>query len=87
LRPIFGSDISHWDVPDMTEPVEEAHKLVDDRLIGEAEFRELMFLNPARLHAGMNPAFFDGTVVESAVRDALVNPETRLGPERPHHAR
>ena len=24
LRPIFGSDISHWDVPDMTEPVEEA---------------------------------------------------------------
>ena len=21
LRAIFGSDISHWDVPDMTEPV------------------------------------------------------------------
>jgi hypothetical protein len=75
LRPIFGSDISHWDVPDMTEPVEEAYELVEDGIIGEAESRELMFLNPARLHAGMNAAFFDGTVVESAVREALANPE------------
>jgi predicted TIM-barrel fold metal-dependent hydrolase len=71
LRPIFGSDISHWDVPDMTEPVEEAYELVEDGVIGEREFRELMFLNPARLHAGMNPEFFTGTVCETAVRDAL----------------
>jgi predicted TIM-barrel fold metal-dependent hydrolase len=71
LRPIFGSDISHWDVPDMTEPVEEAHALVDDGLITEQEFRELTFLNPARLHAGMNPEFFAGTICENAVRDAL----------------
>ena len=71
LRPIFGSDISHWDVPDMTEPVEEAYELVEDGVIGEREFRELMFLNPARLHAGMNPDFFAGTVCETAVRDAL----------------
>jgi hypothetical protein len=71
LRPIFGSDISHWDVPDMTEPVEEAYELVEDGVIGEREFRELMFLNPARLHAEMNPSFFTGTVCENAVRDAL----------------
>jgi len=71
LRPIFGSDVSHWDVRDMTEPVEEAYELVEDGIIDEAQFRELMFLNPARLHAGMNPAFFDGTVCESAVRTAL----------------
>ncbi|MGO9874944.1 MAG: amidohydrolase family protein [Acidimicrobiia bacterium] len=69
LRPIFGSDISHWDVRDMTEPVEEAYGLVEDGLIGEQEFRELMFVNPARLHAGMNPEFFAGTVCENAVRD------------------
>ena len=73
LRPIFGSDISHWDVQDMTEPVEEAFELVDDGIIGEPEFRELMFLNPARLHAGMNPAFFDGTVCEHTVRRALAD--------------
>ena len=73
LRPIFGSDISHWDVPDMTEPVEEAYELVERGLIGEREFRELMFLNPARLHAGMNPRFFAGTVVEDAVSDASLD--------------
>ena len=72
LRPIFGSDISHWDVPDMTEPVEEAYELVEHGLIGEGDFRELMFVNPARLHAGMNPAFFDGTVCERAVRSRPV---------------
>ena len=71
LRPIFGSDISHWDVPDMTEPVEEAYELVEDGVIGEREFRELTFLNPARLHAGMSPGFFAGTVCEQAVAAAL----------------
>jgi predicted TIM-barrel fold metal-dependent hydrolase len=71
LRPIFGSDISHWDVPDMTEPVEEAFELVEEGIIGEAEFRELMFLNPARLHAGMNPQFFAGSVCAAAVDAAL----------------
>jgi predicted TIM-barrel fold metal-dependent hydrolase len=71
LRPIFGSDISHWDVPDMTEPVAEAFELVEDGLIGEREFRELMFLNPARLHAGMNADFFAGAVCERAVHDAM----------------
>ena len=36
LRPVFGSDIAHWDVPDMTEPVAEAHELVERGLIGSA---------------------------------------------------
>ena len=76
FRPVFGSDISHWDVADMTEPVEEAYELVDQAVIGEREFRELTFLNAARLHAGMNPNFFTGTIVEGAVesaRDELVD--------------
>jgi predicted TIM-barrel fold metal-dependent hydrolase len=71
LRPIFGSDISHWDVPDMTEPVAEAHEMVERGVIGSQEFRELMFLNPVRLHAGANPHFFDGTVVAEATTQAL----------------
>ena len=32
-------DISHWDVPDMTEPVEEAYELVEDGMIGERRVR------------------------------------------------
>jgi predicted TIM-barrel fold metal-dependent hydrolase len=71
FRPIFGSDISHWDVPDMTEPVAEAYELVEKGVIGEEEFRELMFLNPVRLHAGVNPHFFDETVVAEATSHAL----------------
>jgi predicted TIM-barrel fold metal-dependent hydrolase len=71
FRPIFGSDISHWDVPDMTEPVEEAYEMVERGVIGAEEFRELMFLNPLRLHAGANPGFFDGTVVAGAAAAAL----------------
>ena len=71
LRPIFGYDISHWDVPDMTEPVAEAFELVEAGLLDERAFRELMFLNPVRLHAGMNPDFFAGTVCETAAGRAL----------------
>ena len=70
LRPIFGSDVSHWDVPDFTEPVEEAFELVEDGVITEADFREFAFVNPARLHYGMNPRFFEGTSVERQVAAA-----------------
>jgi predicted TIM-barrel fold metal-dependent hydrolase len=71
LRPIFGSDISHWDVPDMTEPVVEAHELLEREVIGAEEFREFMFLNPVRLHARANPHFFDATVVAEQATAAL----------------
>ncbi len=71
LRPMFGSDISHWDVPDMTEPVAEAWELVEKGLLGEGEFRELTFLNPVRLHGASSPRFFEGTCCETAVAEAL----------------
>jgi predicted TIM-barrel fold metal-dependent hydrolase len=71
MRPILGSDISHWDVPDMTEPVAEAYGLVERGVIAERDFRDLTFVNPVRLHAGSNPRFFEGTVCEAAARDAL----------------
>lgn len=71
LQPLFGSDIAHWDVPDMTEPVEEAFELVEHGLIDESQFREFTFLNAAKLHASVNPDFFKGTAVESAVATAL----------------
>jgi len=71
LRPILGSDIAHWDVQDMTHPIAEAFELVERDVIGEREFRELTFLNPVRLHAVPNPGFFEGTVCEGAVTEAL----------------
>lgn len=67
LKAIFSSDISHWDVPDMAKVVEEAYELVEKELISEADFRDFVFGNPISLFQGMNPQFFEGTVVEGAV--------------------
>jgi len=72
LKAIFGSDIGHWDVPDMKEVLQEAYELVEDGHISENDFREFTFSNPIRLHAGMNPDFFKGTAVEGAVDAFLV---------------
>ena len=67
LSPVFGSDIGHWDVPEMNEVVEEAHELVDKGVIENADFRDFVFVNPARFVTRMNPNYFKGTVVEDTV--------------------
>ena len=73
LRPVLGSDISHWDVRDMTEPIAEAYELVEHGVITDRDFRDLTFVNPVRLHAGPNPRFFEGTVCEAAATQALAD--------------
>ena len=65
LKAIFSSDISHWDVPDMAHVVTEAYELVEKGLINETDFRDFVFGNPVSFFRGMNPAFFNGTVVEA----------------------
>jgi hypothetical protein len=67
IRAMFGSDVGHWDVTDVGDVVVEAYELVEDGFITEEDFKEFMFWNPAELHAGMNPDFFKGTVVEADV--------------------
>ena len=71
LKAMFSSDIGHWDVPDMTEVLEEAYELVEMDLLNEAEFRDFVFVYPSMLHAGMNRDFFKGTVVEKDVAKLL----------------
>ena len=71
LKPVFSSDIGHWDVPDITEVTEEAHEMVEHGLISEEDFREFVFVNPTHLWTDMNPNFFDGTVVEDAVNKLM----------------
>jgi hypothetical protein len=68
LKPVFGSDIGHFDVVDCTETVEEAWELVDHGLITEQNFREFTFTNVVQLYKRMNPDFFAGTVVEAAAQ-------------------
>ena len=67
LNAVLGSDIGHWDVPDMKKVMVEAYELVEDGLMTEEDFRAFSFGNVVRMHKGMNPDFFKGTVVEDAV--------------------
>ena len=66
---IMGSDIGHWDVPDFSEPLEEAWELVEHGLLDEEQFRDFVFTNQVKLY-GVDPDFFRGTVIESAVAAA-----------------
>ena len=71
LQVMLGSDIAHWDLPDVTEVLEEAYEMVERGSIDEAAFRDFVFTNPARFYTGTNPAFFEDTVVEKAVAALL----------------
>jgi len=71
FRAVFSSDIGHWDVPDMSEVLEEAWELVEDGIFSEEDFRDFVFRNPVSLWCGTNAEFFRGTAVESAVRAVL----------------
>jgi predicted TIM-barrel fold metal-dependent hydrolase len=66
LKTLFGSDIGHFDVPDMRAVLGEAHELVDDGLITGDDFRDFVFTWPVEFWGGTNPDFFKGTVVEVA---------------------
>jgi predicted TIM-barrel fold metal-dependent hydrolase len=67
LQVMMGSDISHWDLPDVSEVLAEAYEMVEHGLMDESAFRSFTFTNPARFYTGTNPDFFKGTVVESDV--------------------
>ena len=67
LKATFGSDYGHWDVTNMAGILAESYEMVEDGRADEAGFRDFTFANPVSLHAGMNPNFFKGTVVEEAV--------------------
>jgi len=71
LGAVFGSDIGHFDVPDMTQVLPEAYELVDDKLITTEDFRDFVFTNPVRLWASSNPGFFKGTVIENQAKAVL----------------
>jgi predicted TIM-barrel fold metal-dependent hydrolase len=71
LRAMFSSDLGHWDVPDMGEILLEAHELVEDGHLSEADFREFVFGNPVRFYTSGTRDFFRGTRVEAQVEALL----------------
>jgi hypothetical protein len=73
LKATFSSDIGHWDVQQMNDVLAEAYEAVEHGAITEADFRDMTFTNVAGLVGTLNPDFFKGTAVESAVAKLDLN--------------
>jgi predicted TIM-barrel fold metal-dependent hydrolase len=68
LHALFGSDIGHWDVPEIAEVLIEAWELVEDGVVSEEDFRRFAFASPVAFWTAANPGFFAGSTVAEAVR-------------------
>jgi predicted TIM-barrel fold metal-dependent hydrolase len=71
LRPVLGTDVSHWDAPVMEEVLPEAYEVLEEGRVDEEEFEAFTFSNAVRLHGALNPSFFDGTACEKEARAVL----------------
>lgn len=83
INAIYSSDIGHFDVIDMRDPLPEAYELVEEGLLTEANFRDFTFANAVRLWGTQNPKFFEGTVVakEASAVLAEVRPAMQVAAE------
>jgi predicted TIM-barrel fold metal-dependent hydrolase len=75
LNAIYSSDIGHFDVIDMREPLAEAYELVEDGVLTDDNFRDFVFTNAVKLWGTQNPDFFKGTVVEKEAAAVLKAPQ------------
>jgi hypothetical protein len=71
FKAVFGSDISHWDVPVMEEVLGESREMVEHGYLTEDDYRDFMFTHPVEYFTYANPAFFKGTRVEADVDKLL----------------
>jgi len=71
LNAIYSSDIGHFDVIDMREPLPEAYELVTEGYISADNFRDFVFTNAVTLWGTQNPDFFKGTRVEKEAAAVL----------------
>ena len=71
LNAIYSSDIGHFDVIDMRNPLGEAYELVEDGVISPDNFRDFTFANSVHLWGTQNPRFFEGTAVAKAAAEEL----------------
>jgi predicted TIM-barrel fold metal-dependent hydrolase len=67
LKPLYGSDIGHWDVSDMSKIAEETYELVEHGVIDEDSLRSFLFDNAVAFWTANNRDFFKGTALESEV--------------------
>jgi len=77
LNAIYSSDIGHFDVIDMRDPLPEAYELVEDGFITPDNFRDFTFANAVHLWAAQNPRFFEGTAVARQAAEELARAPQR----------
>jgi hypothetical protein len=70
LNVMLGSDISHFDTPDMDQVVPSARRLVEKGLLTDSQLRALLCDNAARLFTHHDRDFFAGTAVAGYVNGA-----------------
>jgi len=73
INAIYSSDIGHFDVIDMRDPLPEAYELVEDGLLTDDNFRDFVFANAVRLWGTQNPKFFEGTRVAKEAAAVLAD--------------
>lgn len=71
LRPVFGSDIGHWDVPDATAVVPESYELAETSALRLEDYRDFVLRHAVLLHGQMNSDFFTGTRIEDQAAKIL----------------
>ena len=81
LNAIYSSDIGHFDVIDMRDPLPEAYELVEDGFITKDDFHDFVFGNTVRLWGTQNPNFFDGTRVAAEAKALLAQAPARMAAE------
>ena len=81
LNALYSSDIGHFDVIDMREPLQEAFELVEDGVISLSDFESFTFSNVVRLMGTQNPNFFDGTRIAGEARAVLAQTPTGVAAE------
>src|SRR5437016_7436046 len=73
LNALYSSDVGHFDVIDMRNPLPEAYELVEDGCITPENFRDFVFANTVHLWGTQNPKFFEGTRVAKAAATELAH--------------
>ncbi len=81
LNAFYSSDIGHFDVIDMRDPLPEAFELVEDGFITAEDFHDFTFGNTVRLWGTQNPNFFDGTRVAKQAKALLAGTTARMAAE------
>ena len=75
ISAMFSSDIGHWDVERIEAVVPEAFGLVKKGVLDEEQFGAFTFAHAAEMLLNANPAFFEGTSLETEAATLVAGSE------------